>query len=241
MSTVAEYYDRFTEYQLGKGINQRHLSIQNWCEKFGLKPFHHVLEIGCGIGTQTELLAKFLSTDSKIKAIDISPKSIDIAERRLKNYRNISFLAVDFTEYDLEEEFDAIILPDVIEHIPLDRHKILFKKLEQCLKPEGIVVIHIPNPHYLEWCHIHKADQLQIIDQPILLNELLSNLQGTSFYVHFLETYSIWIDKCDYQAILLKKINPLADRNYNVIQFIPSISERVLKKIKRSIKALLKK
>lgn len=201
----AEYYDEYAEKQIEFGISKRNLKIQEWTEKFGLQNTHNVLEIGCGIGTQTELLAKFL-TNGKVTSIDISPKSIEIAKQRLKNYNQVSLIAADIITLDFtpKEKFDAIVLPDVIEHIPLESHFKLFQKLRSLLKDAGFIVIHIPNPNFLAWCIENKKEVLQYIDQPIYTDELCRNIYPNGFYIQYLETYEIWQPNYDYQIIILK-------------------------------------
>ena len=92
MSDVEKFYDEFADKQEDAGINRRHVSIDNWLTEFGLKTNHQVLEIGCGVGTQTELLAKRLNEGS-ITACDISSESVKRAESRLNGFSNAKFIA----------------------------------------------------------------------------------------------------------------------------------------------------
>ncbi len=232
MSKVADYYDDYTVRQQKIGINNRHLSIQNWLEKFGLKKTDDVLEIGCGIGTQTKLLAEYLNPTSRIVANDISPKSIEIGKTSLSNHKNIEWIAADVIQYNLQGKFDVVVLPDVIEHIPIEQHFELFKKIRSVLKPTGFVLIHIPNPYFLQWCHQTRPETLQVIDQPIYTNLLTANTYPNGFYIHFLETYSIWKENCDYQAIVLKCVR--ADLTYHEKPY--SFTEKVGRKVKQLFK-----
>lgn len=230
-SSVEEFYDEFTTQQLDAGINHRHLSIQRWLEQFGLNPTSKVLEIGCGIGTQTELLLRFLTSGS-VTAIDISEKSINLAKQRLSKYSNVTFKAGDIAQISIEEKFDIILLPDVLEHIPISNHKELFEKLSGVIEEDGILVIHIPDPDALCWTRKVHPEQLQIIDQPIFLDELLKNLGNTDFKIEFLKSYSIYTQDPDYQIIMLKK--NAKNRSYLGRQSYlnDSILRRIVKKIK---------
>jgi len=235
MSKVAEFYDDFTEYQLSHGINPRHRSIQDWLVKAGLLESHKVLEIGCGIGTQTELLLNYLSNEASVLAVDISPKSIEIAKKRLGKFNNVELIAADIVQLPLKDKFDVVLLPDVLEHIPKEQHLKLFEKIAQVLKMDGFVLIHIPEPHYLEWCTIHHKDELQIIDQPIFIDEFVGSINPNNLYIDFLQNYSIWIDNKDYRVIKLKKRVELDKRKYNIIENHPSLLTRLVAKIKRNI------
>lgn len=232
--TIKKFYDQYTERQSRVGVNARHISILKKAVDTGLKSSHNVLEIGCGIGTFTSLLISYISA-GQILALDISPKSIELAQEAYSN-KNVRFEAADATEYDFgNETFDVIILPDVLEHIPLELHTKLFEKLSKILTPNGFVSIHIPNPYYLEWCHKHKPEMLQVIDQPIYTDMLISNTAAYNFYIHEIHTYSIWIRDCDYQYIVLKKKEPL--------DFSIQVNEKtgLIKKIKDKYKSVFTK
>ena len=201
---VADWYDEFTVRQIKMGINARNKRIQQWLERFGLKKSDRVLEIGCGIGTQTQLLAEYLDSDTQITALDISPKSIKVAKDRYKNYSGIKWIAADFVAHDMSEKFDVILMPDVVEHIPVDQHRQLFKNVRKALKKEGFVLIHIPQPYYQEWCLENRPELMQVIDQPIYTDVLAQNVYSNDMYIRHLETYTIWQEQGDYQAIILK-------------------------------------
>lgn len=232
---IESYYDDFANAQVTIGINARNLEIQRWTEKFGLKKSDKVLEIGCGIGTQSELIAKFL-TEGNLTSIDISSVSIDIAKDKLKEYSQIEFFVGDIVNMNFTppNKFDMIILPDVIEHIPLESHKKLFEKLRSVLKPSGIILIHIPNPNYLQYVHENEPHLLQVLDQPIYTDILCENIYPNDLYIHYLETYSIWVDNCDYQIIILKPRS--SAKSYSVISTKEkSLISKIKNKIKRNL------
>lgn len=230
---IAKWYDKFSKTQENEGINLRNKKIQEWLIKFGLKEDSKVLEIGCGIGTQTELLAEYLNEKGSILSNDLSEKSIELAKKRLRSYDNISFLSGDIVKQNIEGKFDIILLPDVLEHIPIVDHNLLFKKIRHLIKPEGFILIHIPNPNYLQWCHENTPEMLQIIDQPIHTSILVENIYPNDLYIDYLETYSIWIDNNDYQIIRLKP-NPNVD--YQTVSNNNSLLRKVIDKIKKIAK-----
>lgn len=227
----AAYYDEYSERQARVGVNQRHLSILAKMRENGLKSNHRVLEIGCGIGTFSGLLGKTLNSGTAL-CLDLSPKSVEIAVETYASFNNLNFVAANALDYDFgSEPFDQIVLPDVIEHIPLDQHAALFTKLEKVLKPNGSIQIHIPNPAYLAWCHNHRPDLLQIIDLPIYTEELLKNIRPSGLHIHKLETYGIWVVDGDYQFIVLKKDN---FQNFtNLLEDKVSFLDKVKYKLKR--------
>jgi len=200
-----EYYNKYIDRQKNVGVNLRHKSIASKLVDNGLKNGVNLLEIGCGIGTFSGLLPN-INGDGANLCIDISDESIKYAHEKFKSEKSLRFECSNAIHHNFgTNKFDVIVLPDVIEHIPLEQHATLFEKLDSILKKDGFVFIHIPNPHYLAWCHENRPDLLQIIDQPIYTHELLNNLKNTSLHLNVLKTYSIWIKDHDYQYIVLKK------------------------------------
>lgn len=219
-----DYYDDFAGRQLRVGINERHRAIQAWLGRFGLAPGMDVLEVGCGVGTQTQLIAGCLEGSGRLLALDFSPRSVELARERLAGQGNVEFLVADVVELDLDRVFDVIVLPDVIEHIPLERHGRLFAKIRKWLKETGWVLIHMPNPFFQEWCRRHRPDLLQVVDQPIFVEALLSNIQPNGLYIHYLNTYSLWVPECDYQVVVLRVRR---DQEFTIAGSAPSLRMRV--------------
>lgn len=200
---VSDFYDEYTEQQFQKGIHIRHRTILQNLKKAGLRSDSKVLEIGCGIGTVTHLIAK-ATTNGKVLAVDISPKSIDMARHFNQQFNHVEFAITDMTDFSRPEKFDFVVLPDVIEHIPLAQHPHLFQVISQHLHENSTVAINIPHPLYLTWARKHQTEKLQIIDQPIHTDVLLQNTYAAGMYLHTLESYSLFVEEFDYQWIILK-------------------------------------
>jgi|SRR4249919_472818 len=229
---VRGFYDEFAGRQTAVGVNDRHRAILGWLEQLGLRPGDRVLEIGCGVGTLTQLLAKALGPKGSLVAIDLSPMSIEAAGDRLAAFGNVQLLAADVLEVDLEGSFDVVVLPDVIEHIPLNRHKTVFERVSSWVKSEGFVLLHYPNPHYLEWCREHRPDLLQIVDEPIHANVLLSNAYPYGLYLDYLKTYSIWVREGDYTVAALRPREGARDFT-QLPSRRPSLAARVGRRLRR--------
>lgn len=201
---AGEFYDQYVDRQTAVGVNDRHRAILGWLRRSGLQPDDRVLEIGSGVATVTCLLVEALGPRGSVVGIDLSPRSIDLARERLASFDNVRLIAGDVLEADIEGPFDVVVLPDVIEHIPLDDHYALFERVANWLSPNGFALLHYPNPHYLEWRHEHEHGNLQIIDQPVHADALLSNTYPHGLHLDFLATYSIWIRECDYVVAVLR-------------------------------------
>jgi len=225
---VVRFYDEYSSRQQRVGVNKRHESIFRLLKEKGLKPNDKVLELGCGIGTFTSLIIPYVN-EGEILAIDISDKSIEIANKTYSS-SNTKFLAVDATTYDFKDKtFDVIVLPDVLEHIPIELHDELFNKLQSVLKENGFIFIHIPNPYFLEWCETNRPEDLQVIDQPITTDILVQNTYKNNLFIEELKTYSIWVKDKDYQYIVLRKNNY---QNFNkTVDYKPSFLDKIKHKL----------
>jgi ubiquinone/menaquinone biosynthesis C-methylase UbiE len=108
-----------------------------------------VLEIGCSFGHMTALLSKKFKS---LTAVDISPESIKIAEKRLAYYgiRNVRFIADDAETLSglPDNAFDAVFSFSTIRFCP--RPQEALQAIHKKLKTGGIAVIDFPNK-YSPW------------------------------------------------------------------------------------------
>tara|TARA_B110000046_G_scaffold91690_1_gene99672 strand:+ start:1351 stop:2064 length:714 start_codon:yes stop_codon:yes gene_type:complete len=228
-SDVIWFYDEFSSQQIDAGINRRHLSIDNWSRKFGLKDSDNVLEIGCGIGTQTELLSNRISK-GQIDSFDISSKSIDIAKKRLNKRDNVTFTVGDITEVKLKTNFyDFILLPDVLEHIPFKEHDKLFEQISFAAKIQAKILIHIPDPYYNQWVSIHRPELQQIIDQNLFMPLIIKPIYDAGLCIEYLKTYDLHANNGDYQVILIRKVR---DKLYDPLIRSKSPKAKLIWKLK---------
>lgn len=234
---VSDFYDEFVDRQTRVGVNHRHRAIVGWLRRFGLRPDNRVLELGCGVGTVTGLLAAELSRGS-VLGIDLSPRSIATAQERLASYDNVRFMAADVVAADIEGQYDVVLLPDVIEHIPLELHDALFARIASWVKTDGFVLLHYPNPHHLEWCHANHPERLQIIDQPIHADVLTANAYRHGLYLSYYERYSIWLREGDYIVAVLRPAGGVGEFT-RLPQPRPSLARRVARRAKRVARRML--
>lgn len=201
---VKEFYDDYVPHQRSVGINIRHHSIINRLKRAGLNASSNVLEIGCGIGTLTTLLAKVV-TSGKIVSYDISDESVKFARKLLAGHKNIEFIVADIVDHQDARKFDVIVLADVLEHVPVETHARVFQKLTSMMNAGSTLAINIPFPHYLAWVTQHMPGELQVIDQVLHTDALLTAAYPAGLYLHRLETYSLWMRPADYQWIEFRR------------------------------------
>ena len=201
---IGKWYDDFAEHQVRTSVNLRHYTIMEFLKDAGLRKNSRVLEIGCGIGTLTGLLLKYVKK-GKVVAADISPESVAIAEKRLSDKPNASFMVTDMTDFEYPGYFDFIILPDVLEHIPLEQHQSLFRTLASHMHDSSVILIHIPHPQALDYIRENAPDRLQIIDQSISADTLLVNAYGAGLVLVSYISYPLFDRSNDYAVITLRK------------------------------------
>jgi len=174
----SEFYDHFISYQIKTGINDRIYGLYKRLLKAGLPSDSKVLEIGCGIGSLTSLLARKIKRGT-ITSLDISEKSIQYARTHVAR-TNIAFHIADIMEFQTDSTFSRILLFDVIEHIPEEQHVDLFSKISGLMNEDALLFINIPNPYHILFDQKHKPQALQEIDQPIFIHNLLNVLAKAS-------------------------------------------------------------
>ncbi len=99
----------------------------------------NALEIGCGTGTFSALIAGRVD---HLTAIDISQEFIKAAQRRHTEVPNLTLLKADATDDLPEHKFDSIIMLDVLEHIADDAA--MLASLANKLAPGGCIVLKVP-------------------------------------------------------------------------------------------------
>lgn len=100
---------------------------------------------------------------------------IDILENEVNYLRSLGFnvLCVDITNNPLESKFDLIICGEVLEHLDAPGH--FLSNTVKMLKPNGRIVISVPNPWYI--------------------NVILKNILNGKPYVDNADHVS-WFDPC---------------------------------------------
>lgn len=230
----ANFYDNFIKEQAKSGINDRIYGLYKRICKTGLTADSSVLEIGCGIGTLTYLLAKKVRS-GQVEATDISPKSIEFAQQYLKA-PNLTLTAADILEFEPKRKlFERILLFDVLEHIPLGLHPQVFQRISQWMDAKSLLLINIPNPAYILYDQQNNPAALQETDQPVYFGLLSAAMEASSLDIQSVETYSVWV-KDDYRFIIAQKRKPfeekLLSKERNILQKAIKWLERKWRKVR---------
>lgn len=85
----------------------------------GIRPGMKVLDVGSGAGDVALLLAEMVGPEGQVVGIDLKPDVLELARQRAiaAGYRNISFIAGDVYEIELERDFDALVGRLILFHL----------------------------------------------------------------------------------------------------------------------------
>lgn len=204
------FYDKFISQQALSGINDRIYGLFLKMRERGFTSSSRVLEIGCGIGTLTWLLKETIR-GGRVEATDLSPASIAFAQQHI-HHPSIRFYAGNILEIEpLQPGFDYITVFDVLEHIPLDQHPVLFSRLAKWMTDETVLLVNIPHPDYIRFDQQYRPETLQELDQPVDTALLMSRLSEAGLELISFETWSVWVEN-DYQFLCLRKKRPFTEK-----------------------------
>lgn len=94
------------------------------------------LEIGCGTGSFTRLLAQRFR---RVLALDLSPRMIEIAKEQSRQFHNIDFQVADVMTKELSsEQFGCIASIATLHHLPFEP---ILHKMKAALKTDGMLLV----------------------------------------------------------------------------------------------------
>jgi cyclopropane fatty-acyl-phospholipid synthase-like methyltransferase len=135
-----EFWDRFYAEVDPWGFD-RHAHERRKYERTlavcGPGPFGRVLEIGCGEGAFTELIAPHAS---EVVAIEISPVAAARARQRLARFPGVTVAAASFPDAIPEGPFDVVVASDTFLYVPVPDIERGLSRLEAALAPNGALV-----------------------------------------------------------------------------------------------------
>jgi ubiquinone/menaquinone biosynthesis C-methylase UbiE len=96
----------------------------------------NALEIGCGTGSFSRVLAKH---SGRVLALDLSPNMIQVAKERSKQYPNIDFQIADAMTWEFPaDQFDCIVSIATLHHLPMEG---ILSRIKMALKTKGTMAI----------------------------------------------------------------------------------------------------
>ena len=171
---------------------------KKYLEAAKISKAHNVLELACGRGGLTNILAHH--TAGHVLGIDIS--SVQLSRARRFKRDNLKFRQQDIMQVDslLPQKFDAAILLDAACYLP-DKNKAI-QRIAKILHPKARMV-------YVDQCRAEKVTSVQ--------EELVLKPFMRYWAIRFLETaghYEKYFKKADFTILETEDLNDRVKRNW---------------------------
>ncbi len=171
-----KYYEEVAYNQIGWRLRLKR-ELRSLKRASGMTQLKRVLSIGCGDG-QFELL---LAPDAEhITALDISPKAIEIAQKKAAALKinNVNFRCLSISQLNWNEQFDAVICLAFLHHVRESDLTEFLGQLYKHLKPGGFFYSQDPNIRGVlrkvgrillgtKYNHFHTPDERELDPQEV--------------------------------------------------------------------------
>ncbi|WP_126445603.1 methyltransferase [Sulfuricystis multivorans] len=160
MRDVAQRFSAAADSYDAHSAAQRHAAqrLAEHLVRCRLPPRPRVLEIGCGTGHLTVLLAQQLP-GAQILATDLAPPMVAACRRRLGNNPRLAFVAMDGSRPAVKGKFDLIcgnLVAQWFDDLPA-----AFATLAALLAPSGVMLMSLPGEKtFCEWRAAHARHGL---------------------------------------------------------------------------------
>lgn len=224
MNSVKDFYNNFDNRLLKDFVsnNPRVVAALEFVrDYFGPNPPQAILDIGCGIGWSSYEFSR-LYKNGRVKGIDLSDRLITVA-KQIFTAPNLSFSEKDLTDSGMiaNEQYDAVVMIDVFEHIPADSRSKFYQDLKNVLSQEFSILLTCPTKKHQEFLRTNNPQGLQPVDEDIdarVLQDFASSLGAELvFYAH----RSIWRTNDYLHAVISNKIPyqeiPAADKKISLM------------------------
>ena len=162
---LQQEFNKWAEAGRGEGMERDHLNItEKTVRLMDLRPGERVLDLGCGSGWATRLLARLVAEGpqgfGQVVGIDISDEMIRRARASSKDFENIMFVWGSAQQIPWEENFfDKVLSVESFYYYP-DQDRVL-AELFRVMAPHGrlfiLINLYKDNPYSLRW-----VDELKV-------------------------------------------------------------------------------
>jgi ubiquinone/menaquinone biosynthesis C-methylase UbiE len=156
-SHSVEYLHGYTSHEQMRLYAQARVLEESVFRGVDFSKCKKVLEVGCGVGAQTEILLERFP-HLELVSVDRSEEQVEQAKNHFRkhiNQKRVDFRVVDAAQMSFEEKsFDGAFLCWVLEHVT-DSVRIL-TEVKRCLKPGGKIFL---NEVFNQLMFIHPESQ----------------------------------------------------------------------------------
>jgi ubiquinone/menaquinone biosynthesis C-methylase UbiE len=162
---LKEEFNRWAQAGEGEKMQQHHLDItEKTMRQMNLRPGERVLDLGCGSGWATRLLARLVADGpegfGQVVGVDVSDEMIRQARAESRDFDNVLYVWGSAQQIPWEENFfDKVLSVESFYYYP-DQDRAL-AELFRVMAPHGrlfiLINLYKDNPYSLQWVHKLKV------------------------------------------------------------------------------------
>jgi ubiquinone/menaquinone biosynthesis C-methylase UbiE len=152
--SVESIYDAVSknnQYDTSVNFKQRSSGYKSVLDKIQLNG-PDVLDLACGTGAVEEALKE--RKNLKIDGFDLSQGMLEVAEKRFKNYKNMSFKKGSFLDEKLtNKKYDLVTIGHSTRFVPESKERIFINNIKKWLKDDGYFVVFVHDDPFTKLYH----------------------------------------------------------------------------------------
>ena len=185
---LQQEFNRWAETGEGPKMESHHLDItEKTIRLMNLRPGERVLDLGCGSGWATRMLARIVGDGpegfGQVIGVDVSDEMIRLARAASKDFENVMYVWGSATQIPWEENFfDKMLSVESFYYYP-DQDRAL-AELFRVMAPQGrlfiLINLYKDNPYSLQWVDklnvpVHVRAAVEYVD--LLKKHLFENVE----------------------------------------------------------------
>ena len=185
---LQQEFNRWAKTGEGPKMESHHLDItEKTIRLMNLRPGERVLDLGCGSGWATRMLARIVGDGpegfGQVIGVDVSDEMIRLARAASKDFENVMYVWGSATQIPWEENFfDKMLSVESFYYYP-DQDRAL-AELFRVMAPKGrlfiLINLYKDNPYSLQWVDklnvpVHVRAAVEYVD--LLKKHLFENVE----------------------------------------------------------------
>jgi arsenite methyltransferase len=156
---LQQEFNRWADNGEGAKMERHHFDItEKTIRRMGLRPGERILDLGCGSGWATRLLARMTGKNpqdsSQVVGVDISDEMIRQARDASKEFDNVTFVVASAAQIPWGEDYFDKVLSVESFYYYSDQDRAL-DELFRVMAPQGrlfiLINLYQDNPYSLQW------------------------------------------------------------------------------------------
>lgn len=191
-----------------------------------------LLDAGCGGGVIT---IPYCQTGGRSVALDIGPGCVEFAKKEAQNYKiadKAQFIIGDICDLPFKERiFDIIVCAEVMEHL-LEPDKAI-GEFDRSLKPNGILIITVPNPLAMSFSFLRN---IRVLASIIFKRVMVERVENTEFSDDRSDEYNIIPTLYKHRSYATFELKDIIPDNFKILKNKTIVSQvyRIIKNEYRS-------